>query len=116
MSEQFGNQTKSYSNLLVRAAYNNFKAFAYEQIAIDGSIKKLNIPDGAKYALLTVESDVDGIVVRYLETLSETVAVGYGIPVTNGSAFDVTDYENLVNFQITEESSNTTMLNVQYYK
>jgi len=116
MKLQFGNQSKSYLALLARYANNSFKAFSYERITVDGTVKNLTIPDGAKYALMVLESDVTGVAARYLETLQTTVTADFGLPIENGSGLDVTDTQNLSQFQITQAQAGTHYLHVQYYK
>lgn len=119
MSQEYGNQSKSYLSRLQRSALNSFKAFGYEQITVDSNIKNLTIPNGTKYALMIVESDnTTDIVARYLEFggSGTPVASGTGMPIKDGTVFDITDMQNLAGFQIIEESNNTTLLNVQYYK
>lgn len=113
----FGNQTKSYSELQLKAALNGFKAFSYQQLTLTGSVQNLTIPNGAKYALVIVESDeTTAIVGRYLETKQTVVAAGTGMPIKDGTAFDITDFANLNGFQVIQEGAYTTKLNIQYYK
>ena len=118
MAEQFGNQTKTYSEKLVRSALNNFKAFAYEQLTVADSIVNLTVPDEAKYAVIVLESSITTVAVRYLEFggSNTVVTAGSGIPISTGSAFDITDYQNLIGFQAIQEAAGTHLLNVQYYK
>ncbi len=116
MSAEFGNQSKSYLSKILRSDLNSFKAFAYQQITVSGTVQGFTIPDGAKYALCVLESDATGIAARYLETLSTTVASGTGMPLLNMATFDITDAENLRQFQIIQEAAHTTKLNITYYK
>ncbi len=117
MSQEFGNQSKSYLSRLQRSALNSFKAFSYESITVDGTVKTLTIPSGAKYALVTVESSVtSGIVARYLETKASTVTTTLGLALRDGSVIDITDAQNLVGFQITQAQAGTHVIKVQYYK
>lgn len=114
----FGNQTKSYAELQLKAALNGFKAFGYQQLTVNGTVANLTIPDGTKYALMSVESDITTTCARYLEFGGTVVAVsaGVGMPVSHGTVFDVTDFANLVGFQIIQEAAGTHKLNIQYYK
>ncbi len=119
MAFNYGNQSKSYLEQLLRLGLNSFKACGYEQITVSGSIKNLTIPTDAKYALLSIESsNTTSIVARYLEFGGSitVVAAGTGMPLYNGMVLELTDFANLSGFQIIEESANTTILNIQYYK
>lgn len=104
---------------LKQAALNSFKAFSYESIIIDGSVKILTIPVGAKYALITVESSVTtGVVARYLEFGGSNIVVTttLGLALRDGSVLDITDAQNLAGFQITQAQAGTHVIKVQYYK
>ncbi len=119
MALQFGNQSKSYLSELVKLGLNSPKAFGYEQLTISSSVQNLTIPAGATYAKVSVESSVtSGIVARYLEfggTVT-AVAIGTGIPLYNGTVFEITDFADLNGFQVILETAGTTKLNIQYYK
>lgn len=112
----FGNQNKSFLEGLLRLGLNSFKAYAFEQITVDGTVKPLNPPTDAKYALCVLESKGTGIVARIADFPLSTLATGVGIPLVNQSSFDITDFANIDGFRITQEGANTTILNVQYYK
>lgn len=115
--QEFGNQSKSYLSGILRSALNSFKAFSYESITIDGTVKTLTVPDGAKYALITVESSVtSGVIARYLETKQSTVTTTLGLALRDGSVVDVTDAQNLAGFQVTQATAGTHVIKVQYYK
>jgi len=115
--EQFGNQSKSYLSALLKNSNNSFKAFSYESITVDGTVKNLTIPINAKYALITVESDVtSGVVARYLETKQTPVSTTNGLSLRDGSVIDITDAQNLIGFQITQAQAGTHVIKVQYYK
>lgn len=117
MAQQFGNQSKSYLSKIQQSALNSFKAFSYESITIDGTVKGLTVPTDAKYALITIESSVtSGVVARYLETLQTTVSTTAGLALRDGTVFDVTDAQNLAQFQITQAQAGTHVAKVQYYK
>lgn len=98
-------------------AANNYQACGYESITVNGTVKNLNIPTGAKYALLEIESSVtSGVVARYLETKSTTVSTTVGLGIRDGWWGDITLYGNLAGFQITQAQAGTHTLHVQYYK
>ena len=112
-----GDQSKSYLSKLVQQGLNSFKAFSYESITVDGSVKNLTIPTGAKYALMTIESSVvTGVVARYLETKQTTVSTTAGLALRDADRFDITDAQNLSQFQITQAQAGTHVLKVCYYK
>jgi len=118
MPQIYGNQSKSYLSQLVQNALNSFKAFAYEKITVDATVKTLTIPTGAKYAQMVLESDIasPAYAARYLITKQTTVSSTEGFPLTNGSVIDVTDFANLQGFQITRVTAGTTYLYVQYFR
>jgi len=98
-------------------AANNYQAFAYEAITVNGTVKSLTIPEGTKYALLELESSVtSGVVARYLETKSSVVSTTVGMGIRDGWWGDSTLYGNLAGFQITQAQAGTHVLHVQYYK
>lgn len=114
-----GDQGKSYESLILKAALNGFKAFGFQQLTLSGSAQNLTIPTGAKYALIVVESSLTTIAGRYLEfggTVTPVVATSVGIPIKDGTVFDVTDAQNLAGFQVIQEAAGTHKLNIQYYK
>lgn len=116
---EFGNQSKSYQSLLLRAALNGYKAFGFQQLTVANSVVNLTIPADAKYALIVVESTISTNCIRYLEFggSNTVVAAGtVGIPVSNGSVFDITDAQNLAGFQAIQEGAGTHKLNIQYYR
>ncbi len=112
----FGNQSKSFLSELVRLGSNSFKSFGYESIIVDSTVKALTIPSGAKYAILSLESDGSGVVARVLQNLNFTVSSTVGLGIRDGFVGDITDAENLRGFRITETASNTTVLKVEYFK
>lgn len=118
MPQIFGNQSKSYLEQLVQNALNSFKAFSYEKITVDGTVKTLTIPEGAKYAQIIIESDIAAPdnAIRYLLTKQTTVTTSTGIPLPNGGILDITDYANLQGFQIIHVTAGTTYAHVQYFK
>lgn len=117
MAFEFGNQSKSYLSKALSNSLNDFKAFAYEAIDIDSTVKRLTVPDGARYAQLTIESDnTTAVVARFLRNTSIVVSTTVGLGLYNGTILDITDYANLNGFQITEGAIATTTLRVEYFK
>ena len=111
-----GDQSKSYLFGILQAALNGFKAFSYEAITVDNTVKTLTIPTGAKYAFMVLESDATGIAARFLQTKQTTVSTTAGLALSNLDRFDVTDAQNLSQFQITQAQAGTHTLHVEYYK
>lgn len=119
MGQIFGNQSKSYLEALARASANGFKAFGFQQLTVSNTVVNLTIPTDAKYALIIVESTISTNCIRYLEFGGSTTVVAagtVGLPVTNGSVFDITDAQNLAGFQAIQEAAGTHKLNIQYYR
>lgn len=115
MSSEFGNQSKSYLSSLVKIALNGFKAFWYEKIVVDGTVKRLTVPATARYALMKIVSSATGNCAFYLEFLLPVTSTD-GLPIADGTVFDVTDYANLQGFNITQSQAGTHTLYVQYYR
>jgi len=111
-------QSKIYLARQLQAQLNGFKAFSYQQLTVAGSVVNLTVPAGAKYALIIVESTIATTCIRYLEFggTGTAVSAGVGMPVSNGSVFDITDAQNLAGFQAIQEAAGTHKLNIQYYK
>ena len=101
---------------LAQIASNGFKAFSYQQLTVTGTLSNLTVPEGSRYALIVVESDISTICARYLETGQTTVSSGIGMPLLNGTVFDIEDMQNLTSFQVIQEAAGTHKLNIQYYK
>ena len=118
MSNQFGNQSKSYLSELVRLNKYNLIACGYEQLTVAGTaVGFASIPSDAKYALIEVESSITTPTIRYLE-LGDTTkpTASTGIRRSDSSAFDVTGMPNLINFRAIQVGAGTHKLNIQYYK
>lgn len=111
-----GDQSKSYLFGILQAALNGFKACSYEAITVDGTVKNFTIPTDAKYAFCVLESADTGIAARYLETKQTTVSTTAGLALSHLDRFDVTDAQNLSQFQIIRVQSGVTTLHVQYAK
>lgn len=118
MAQEYGNQSKSFLSDLVRLGSNSFKAFSYQKLTVDGTVKNLTIPTGTRYALMTYESTVAAgtISARYLETKQTTVSTTDGLAIDNLFRFDITDAQNLSQFQITQTVAGTHTLYIQYFK
>lgn len=114
---EFGNQSKSFLSELVRLNKYNLIACGYEQLTVTGSVASLTVPTDARYALIEVESSITTPSIRYLELGDKTLPTSStGIRRADGSAFDVSGYQNLSNFRIIQISAGTHKLNIAYYK
>jgi hypothetical protein len=116
MALNYGNQSKSYLEQLLKQSLNSVKSIGYEQITIGASISKLNPPAGTTYALLVLESSVVGIAARILQNTSIPVASGVGIPLSDKAVLEIFDFSNVDGFQIIQETAGTTKLNIEYFK
>lgn len=97
---------------------NPGKCIGYEQIAVDGTVKKLNWNSFAvppRYAIIYLESDVaSGPAIRYrIDGTSPTVSIG--MPKENGDAWDIISTYDLDRFRVTEVSTGNHTLNIEYY-
>jgi hypothetical protein len=105
-----------YLYQLKQNALNSFKAFGYESITVNGTVKNLTIPADAKYAVLEFESDAVGIAARCLQSGVTTVSSTVGIGLRDGTTMDITDMANLAGFQIIQAQAGTHRLFIEYYK
>lgn len=100
---------------LLRNANNSFKAFAYQKLTINGTVARLTVPDGARYATMKFVSDATGNSANILQ-FNMPVTATDGFPIADGTVFDVTDTVNLVGFNIIQSQSGTHTLYVEYAK
>lgn len=115
---EFGNQSKSYLSELVRLNKYNLIACGYQKLTVNGTAASLTVPDGAKYAEITVESSVtSGVIARHLELGTGTLPTTTdGLAITHLLTFDVIGYPNLLNFRIIQTNAGTHIAHIQYYK
>lgn len=106
--------TKDYLKELLQLTRYNMVACGYQKLTVDGTVKSLTIPTGARYALCVLQSSIATPAVRYLEygTPSSTD----GIPRSDLDAFDIQGAQNLTNFKVTQIGAGTHTLHIQYYK
>lgn len=110
-------QSKTYLQELVKLNKKNLIACDYENLSVAGTAVALTVPAEAQYALIVVESTISTPAVRYLELGPKTLPTStVGIPRYNGDAFDITGYQNLVNFRAIQIATGTHNLCIQYYK
>ncbi len=107
---------ENFLRQIKQSALNSFKACGYEAITVNNTIKRLTVPTDAKYALMKLVSTATGNAANYLETGSVAVTTSVGMPISDGTVFDVTDTQNLASFQIIQSQAGTHTLHVQYYK
>ena len=113
----FNNEQVQELRDLVLNAQNSPKAIGYENIVVDGTIKKLTVPSGAMYAQFVFESTASGVSARYLNTSTlDVISTTLGFPLSTLDHFDISQPENLVNFRITQAQAGTHSLKVQYYR
>lgn len=98
---------------------NDFNAFENQQLTVSTTAQSLTIPTRARYALISVESDVTTRSIRVLET-GQIPTASLGLIFTEGDKFDVTGANNLANFKVILDTlaaaSTTTKITVQYYR
>lgn len=110
------NDNETYLRGLLNNAQNDYKAFAYEAILIGATVSTLNIPDGARYAQLILETTAVGTAVRMLRNKSVTITSLIGIPLENNATIEIVDYSNLQGFQIIKVNPGTTTLHIEYFR
>lgn len=113
-------QNKYYTSELVRLNKKNLIAIGYEQLVVNGATAQSlqSIPDEATYMEISLESDITATVpVRYL-MLGDVTAptTTTGLPLRDGTFFDVNGRPNIINFRVIESTNGTHTLNIQYYK
>jgi len=93
--------------------------FATQQLTVTTTAQALTVPTGAKYALISVESDISTRACRIWENGSNPTAA-IGLIKANLDTFDITGANNLANFRIILDTlaaaSTLTKLNILYYK
>lgn len=117
MSLISSDQSKSFLAELVRLNKYNLLAFAYQKLTVTGTVVSLNVPAGATYAMISVESSLSTPAIRYLEIGDKIPPTSTdGIIRSNLDAFDITGYPNLLNFRAIQVAAGVHTLHVQYYK
>jgi hypothetical protein len=111
------NTTVNSLDKLRQYAINNAKAIpGAQRLQVTGAYEALTVPAGANYAICILESDETGVAARCLSNGEAPVATSLGLPLYDRSTFDISDYQNLVNFKIIEEvAASATYLNIEYY-
>jgi len=97
-------------------AANNLEAFSYQKLTVAGTVVRLTIPDGAKYADISLESDVtSSVAVRFLITGGTPTSTD-GKPLRDGTEFDILGIQNLNKFKAIQTGAGTHTLHIQYWK
>lgn len=97
----------------------NFIAIGYEKLTVSGlTAQALTVPTETRYVEISVESSITATVpVRYLllgpKTLPTTTN---GLALRDGTFFDITGYQNIINLRVIEATAGTHVLHIQYYK
>ncbi len=107
-------QSKDYLKELLQLTRYNMIACGYQKLTVDGTVKSLTIPTGARYALCVLQSSITTPAIRYLEY--GTPSATDGIPRSDLDAFDIQGAQNLANFKVTQVGAGTHTLHIQYYK
>lgn len=93
-------------------------AIGHEKLTLDANsvFSLASVPANARYAFITLENG--GVaatnLVRYWTDGSAPTATD-GIALTDSSAFDISEYQNIVNFRIIRLTTDDHVLQVQYY-
>lgn len=93
------------------------RAFAYEEIAVDGTVKTLMVPTGAQVALVRVDAQP----IRY--RMDGTTDVNGGDPSTTSGMLAKADEELVLvgrevmaQFKVTKQGVTNSLLTVTYFK
>jgi hypothetical protein len=110
----YTNKEKILEGIFNILSKSDFKAFANQTLTVTGTVASLTVPDGAKYALVSVESTAIGIAIRYW--LDGTAPTGTeGIGREDGTGFDIVSTANLKQFKVIQAQAGTHKLQVQYF-
>lgn len=99
---------------ILKTLNNDYRAFAHEILTVGGTVVKLTIPTGARYALINVESSATGKAIRFWLDGSAPTTTN-GLFKANNEAFDITEFSNLENFKAIQAQAGTHKLMVQYF-
>lgn len=107
-------------DLISGRTVNPGKCVGIDKIDIDSTIKALDISicsQTPRYAIMTLESDVTGVGIRYMidGVNPGTGPSGKGIPKYDTSVWTIISTEDLVRFRVIEEASGTQVLWIEYY-
>ena len=107
-------------DLISGRTVNPGKCVGIDYISIDNTTKALDFSvcsQTPRYAIMTLESDVTGVGIRYfIDGATPTAGpLGKGIPKYDRSVWTIISTEDLVRFRVTEEASGTQILWIEYY-
>ena len=101
---------------LKQAAYNSMEAFSYQKLSVGSTAVSLTVPEGAKYADISLESsNTTTVAVRFLITGGTPTSTD-GKPLVHTTEFDILGVQNLKKFKAIETASGTHTLHIQYWK
>jgi hypothetical protein len=117
MGQLFGNQNKSYLELLVRQGNNSPVCIGEETFTVTtGSLGLALIPTDATHCEMQVESTNSVDAVRYWISGTAPTASA-GVVQGNGAYIEITNAENIRKFRVIQGTGlGTTQLNVTYWK
>ena len=112
-------QVKVYLQELIKITKYNLLAFSYEKLDVStAGAKSLTVPEGARYADISVESSVTASVPMRYKLLGNaslpTSTDGHFL--NNGTVLDVTGTPNLNNFRVIQTGAGTHTIHITYYK
>lgn len=116
MNQIFGNQSKSYLELLVRQGNNSPKNIGYQKLTVDGTVDILTIPSGSTFCQIRLESSVtSGITIRYrMDGTDPTSTDGMGL--SHLESIAVFDAENMTKFKAIQAVGGVHILHILYFK
>lgn len=108
--------TENLLQELITLTKKHHVALGYQKLTVAGTAVALTVPANATYALLSLESSIGTPAIRYLELGGTTPPTATdGIQRSSLDAFDITGYQNLVNFRAIQVGAGTHTLHIQYY-
>lgn len=117
--QEYGNSSKSYLSELTRLTKKNLIACGYQKLDVStANAKSLTIPAGATYMEISAtSSNTTTIPMFYLMLGNTTLPTSTdGLPLRDGTFYDVVGYPNLLNFRVIRTGADTNTLYIQYYK
>lgn len=100
-------------NALNQSSIDKLRAIGKETITVS-TATGLTVPDGAKYAIMSVESTATGVVIRYWSDGSTPTATD-GFALYPGDRVEVFNASNLANFIAIAGQAGTHKLQVIYF-
>lgn len=98
---------------LNQSGIDKFKAIGSQTITVS-TATGLTVPDGAKYALMTVESSTTGVVIRYWSDGTVPTS-STGLALYPGDRVELFNVINLDAFKAIAAQAGTHKLQIQYF-